>query len=444
MGFHSIKLFKFQFPKFKTNFIRNYCQNVKDTHRTAGIIVTGNEIIKGQVLDTNTQFLCKGLYDCGIKVARISVLPDDVDLISKEVKLFSDSFTYVLTSGGIGTTHDDVTYEAVAKAFNEPLHLHPEILTLVRNFYTTPESISAGQKLAMVPISAKLTFGFDKITGKRSNFPNVSVHNVYIFPGIPLFCRYLFTLVSSLQFGESKTKFYSKSVYLKSTEVDIVNSLNKLVRQNPNVDFGSYPEVEHRYYKVKISMDSQNKEDLEKAFQEVQTELKDHFTSYDDKPLDDTNNKIIRAIAGLQTSNIKSTYERINEVNLTNVIVWLNGTIETMIHLHLCHGAMSKDITKRKHKLEAIYIENNTQERNQKEFIDYLIQRYELKVHKFENINKEKLKNLLQNKCLLISLNEKHKHNKILENCNTEDPTEKWSNDDKYKFVQSLYLPYID
>lgn len=72
----------------------------------------------------------------------------------------------------------------------------------------------------------------------------------------------------------------------------------------------------YSYYKTKISLDSQNKDDLEKAFKQVQAELKNHFTPYDDKPLDDTNNKIIRAIAGLQTSNIKSTYEKINEVNL--------------------------------------------------------------------------------------------------------------------------------
>ena len=78
---------------------------------TAGIIIIGDEILKGQTSDTNTLFLTKRLKELGVKVKKISVISDEVDVISEEVKAFSKAYRYVFTSGGIGPTHDDVTYE---------------------------------------------------------------------------------------------------------------------------------------------------------------------------------------------------------------------------------------------------------------------------------------------------------------------------------------------
>ena len=102
---------------------------------SAGIIIIGDEILKGQTQDTNTYFLATNLKSCGIQLKRVVVIPDEIDTIAHEVKTFSDKYDYVLTSGGVGPTHDDVTFEGVAQAFDDKTFLHPEMEELIRNYF---------------------------------------------------------------------------------------------------------------------------------------------------------------------------------------------------------------------------------------------------------------------------------------------------------------------
>ena len=83
--------------------------------RTAGILVIGNEILSGKITDANSPYLCTGLRALGVDVRRLAVLPDDVQVIAGHVASYAAGFDYVLTTGGVGPTHDDVTVEAVAR-----------------------------------------------------------------------------------------------------------------------------------------------------------------------------------------------------------------------------------------------------------------------------------------------------------------------------------------
>ena len=88
---------------------------------TVGNIIIGDEILKGYVKETNSNFLAKQCFPKGLKLERILVLPDEEEIIAKSVAEFSKKYDYVVTSGGIGPTHDDITFDSVAKAFNEKL-----------------------------------------------------------------------------------------------------------------------------------------------------------------------------------------------------------------------------------------------------------------------------------------------------------------------------------
>uniref|UniRef100_A0A1Y1LCC3 MoaB/Mog domain-containing protein n=3 Tax=Photinus pyralis TaxID=7054 RepID=A0A1Y1LCC3_PHOPY len=232
--------------------------------KTVGLLVIGDEILKGQVVDSNSHYITKRLHQLGLKVEKITVTGDNKDEISEEVKNFSLRYDYVITTGGIGPTHDDVTFESVAEAFNEPVILHPELVKICAQFYGTTDPESPGMKLARVPKSSKLTFAQED--GElRTHYPNVSVRNVYMFPGIPQLCERLFDKLSG-QLFETTNQFYTRNVYFNVTEEKIANALSLVVAEYPGVLIGSYPELFNRYYKVRIVLESSQEQEMEQAY----------------------------------------------------------------------------------------------------------------------------------------------------------------------------------
>ena len=135
-------------------------------------------LFQGYTVDTNSTFLTRALRRLGVSVQRITVVPDIQEVIAKEVVLLSSQYTHLFTSGGIGPTHDDVTLESIAMAFQEELYPHPELSQLVEEFFGVTDKDSPAMKLAMVPRSAKLNYGTDPQTGQPQRYPVVSALSV--------------------------------------------------------------------------------------------------------------------------------------------------------------------------------------------------------------------------------------------------------------------------
>ncbi len=227
--------------------------------KTAGIILIGNEILSGKIADANAAFLCRELRALGVEVRKISVIPDEVDLIAAEVREFSEALDVVFTSGGVGPTHDDVTMEGVARAVGTRVIRHPRLIALLEAYYKGPVN-EARLRLAEVPEGAEL------VSDGVLMFPAVAVRNVYILPGVPEIFRQKFEALKE-RFRE--TPFHLASVFVAVGEGTLAEHLNALVARHPDLMVGSYPEFSNPEYKVKVTLESKDAGLVDRAVAEL-------------------------------------------------------------------------------------------------------------------------------------------------------------------------------
>ena len=224
-------------------------------HKTAGIIIIGNEILSGKVSDVNSYFLARELRQLGIDVRRISVIPDEVEIIGDEVSHFSAQYDFVFTSGGVGPTHDDVTMAGIAEGFQVDLVRSGEIEDMLRSRYKRDLN-DAILKMTRVPEGAEI------IHHGTMRFPVVVYKNVFIFPGIPDYVKNKFTAIKERFRAGS---FFIKKLYLDTHESDITEILNRVVDENVDVSFGSYPVLNMPDYRVIITAESRSEGPLQSA-----------------------------------------------------------------------------------------------------------------------------------------------------------------------------------
>jgi molybdenum cofactor synthesis domain-containing protein len=223
--------------------------------RTGAIVVIGNEILTGKSEDKNASFLISELYGLGVALRRVIVIADDVGEIATAVRDCSEKFDYVFTSGGIGPTHDDVTIEGVAKAFGRKVTRQPELESLIRSYFGEDVD-EARLRMADAPQDATLVHA----DGLR--WPVLAVENVYILPGVPELFRSKF---EALRERFRTEPFHSHIIYTMEDEFDIAARLNQVAADYPRVDIGSYPNFTRSDYRVKITLESKDREAVERA-----------------------------------------------------------------------------------------------------------------------------------------------------------------------------------
>lgn len=226
---------------------------------TAGIIIIGNEILSGKVRDVNSYYLACELRNLGVDVRRITVIPDEIEIIGRTAFEFSGQYDYVFTSGGVGPTHDDVTMAGIANGFNVKLIIHPDIKNILSSRYTRSLNSSV-IKMAEVPEGSEVIFE----EGMR--FPIVLYGNIFIFPGIP---EYLKTKFSKIRERFRAPEFFLKKLFLNAHESDFAEILNRVVEENPQAQFGSYPVMGDHDHKVYITIESKSAATLEKALKDL-------------------------------------------------------------------------------------------------------------------------------------------------------------------------------
>ena len=198
---------------------------------SACVLIIGNEILSGRTQDLNLQYIAQSLGERGVTVKEARVIPDDRDIIVGAVNYARTTYDYVLTTGGIGPTHDDITAECIAAAFGVPLVMHPEIEQRIRFREAPPDVMQSRLLMARVPEGASL---IENSTGGPQGF---SMANVHVMAGIPAVLQ---AMLPNIGFKGGDT-VKSRSVRAFMGESEIATQLGELQERVPSVDIGSYP-----------------------------------------------------------------------------------------------------------------------------------------------------------------------------------------------------------
>jgi molybdenum cofactor synthesis domain-containing protein len=236
---------------------------------TAAALIIGDEILSGKIRDLNTHALAEVLFEQGVDLMRVVVIPDDIPTIVNDVRKLSAEFDYVFTSGGIGPTHDDKTYEAVAKAFERPLAVHEQALDkLIANMqahYPERTLTQARKRMALLPDPC------ETIWTPNLWVPLVVVENVFVLPGIPSLFAAMLDSARPRLVGTPKHRI---QIYTHMSEGDIAEALSLTQHKFSDVAIGSYPKTTDASYSVMISLEGRDRVHVEQAAEEVERATK--------------------------------------------------------------------------------------------------------------------------------------------------------------------------
>tara|TARA_Y100001970_G_scaffold7356_1_gene8394 strand:- start:327 stop:1079 length:753 start_codon:yes stop_codon:yes gene_type:complete len=221
----------------------------------SGIIIIGNEILSGRTQDTNTGTLSLWLNSLGIKVLEVRVIPDIEKNIINTVNELRKKYNYVFTTGGIGPTHDDITASSISKAFNIKYGPHKEAMSILRKYYKSGEFSEGRQKMAWMPITAKL------ILNPTSGAPGFQIKNVFCLPGVPSILKSMLGGIDHKLTGG--IPILTHTINLRTVESEIAKSLAKVQHNNKEVEIGSYPFFRAGKLGVSIVLRSNDKTKIE-------------------------------------------------------------------------------------------------------------------------------------------------------------------------------------
>ena len=231
--------------------------------RTAAIIVIGNEILSGKVADTNAAFLARELRAVGVSLRRILVIPDEVETIAAAVRDYQPAFDVVFTSGGVGPTHDDVTIAGIAGGLGCGVVRNPVLERKIRE-WSGGVSTEARLKMAEVPEGAELVYAGD------SDFPTVTIRNIFILPGIPEIFR---AKIEALKSRLAVDPYFLRVVYLRALESTLAPYLNATLEAFPELLLGSYPTLNDPEYRVRVTLESKDQAYVERALSHLLAQL---------------------------------------------------------------------------------------------------------------------------------------------------------------------------
>ncbi|NRP73823.1 Nicotinamide-nucleotide amidohydrolase PncC [Ensifer psoraleae] len=213
---------------------------------TAAMLAIGDELLSGRTKDKNIGHLAEMLTMVGIDLREVRIVADDEEAIVGAVNALRGHYDHVFTSGGIGPTHDDITADAISRAFGVECVYDPEAMSLLGAMYERRgmEFTDARRRMARMPVGAV------HISNPVSTAPGFRIDNVYVMAGVPqVFQAMLDSLLPGLQTG---TPVLSRTVRSPYGEGDIGGPLTEVQRRHPETSIGSYPKFDGKSFSTDI------------------------------------------------------------------------------------------------------------------------------------------------------------------------------------------------
>ena len=234
---------------------------------TAAMLVIGDEILSGRTRDSNMHYLAGQLTAIGIDLQEVRVVSDDRTAIVTAVQALSAAYDHVFTSGGIGPTHDDITADCIAAAFETPIDIRDDARALLQAHYdrSGQELNAARLRMARIPDGATL------IDNPVSTAPGFTLRNVHVMAGVPSVFQAMVASVLPLLTGGKP--LISRTLRVVRGEGDIAGPLALFANQFADLSVGSYPFQKDGIYGANIVVRGSDAARLDHAM----TELADIF-----------------------------------------------------------------------------------------------------------------------------------------------------------------------
>ena len=202
---------------------------------TAALCIIGDEILSGRTKDRNIGYIAEYLTNIGIQLKEVRVVPDEEPEIVTAVNALRSRYTYLFTTGGIGPTHDDITADAIAKAFGVGIDVDERALAPMKAYFARRGVELTPARLRM----ARIPFGAELVENSVSIAPGFMLGNVIVMAGIPSIMQVM--LDAAAKYLKTGKKMLSAALDLHRPEGEIAGMFEELQKRYPDVPMGSYP-----------------------------------------------------------------------------------------------------------------------------------------------------------------------------------------------------------
>lgn len=234
---------------------------------TAAMLVIGDEILSGRTRDANMHYLAGELTGAGIDLKEVRIVSDTAPDIVAAVQDLAARYAHIFTSGGIGPTHDDITADCIAEAFETSIDVRADAKALLAAHYKRQglELNTARLRMARIPADAEL------IDNPVSVAPGFSLGNVHVMAGVPaVFKAMVASVLPKLTGG---APLLSDTLRIERGEGDIAAPLGQVAELYPELSLGSYPFQKDGVYGTNIVLRGTQPEQLKEAKQKLQNML---------------------------------------------------------------------------------------------------------------------------------------------------------------------------